>query len=106
MGEWCDLQLVYARQMGEKGQTSLQSAMEALHIQADRPAHDALNDAWFTALVAQKLDLKLGQKQYREYAQRQKKRSRLRPNGGRNIPFPAKPGQGTPIGETPFRIPI
>ena len=41
VGEWCDLQLVYARQMGEKGQTSLQSAMEALHIQADRPAHAA-----------------------------------------------------------------
>lgn len=75
VGEWCDLQRVYAQQMGATGQTSLQSAMEALHIQADRPAHDALNDAWFTALIAQKLDLKLGLEQYRDYVRLQEKRS-------------------------------
>lgn len=94
IGEWCDLQQVYAQQMGAKGQTSLQTAMEALQIQADRPAHDALNDAWFTALIAQKLDLKLGLEQYREYIRRQKEKKRAQAKRRQKHPMSGETGAG------------
>ena len=94
VGEWCDLQRVYAQQMGATGQTSLQAAMEALHIQADRPAHDALNDAWFTALIAQKLDLKLGLEQYRDYVRLQEKKKLARAKRRQKHPLAGKTGTG------------
>lgn len=94
VGEWCDLQQVYAKQMGAKGQTSLQTAMEALHIQADRPAHDALNDAWFTALVAQKLDLKLGLEQYRDYVRQQQEKKRTQAKRRQRYPLSGESGVG------------
>ena len=60
-----DLQLIFNRQTdGGTKQRSLEYAMEYFEIPQNLPAHDALNDAYFTALVAQKLDVKEGIKSY------------------------------------------
>ena len=63
-----DLQQMFARQTdGEtKKQRSLEYAMDYFEIPMNLPAHDALNDAYFTALVAQKLDVPLGVKTYND----------------------------------------
>ena len=60
-----DLQLIFARQTeDEKKQRSLEYAMEHFNIPQNLPAHDALNDAFFTALVAKHLDLTEGIRHY------------------------------------------
>ncbi len=56
-----DLQPIFNAQTdGENRQRSLEYAMEHFGIVQTLPAHDALNDAYFTALVAAKLDLREG----------------------------------------------
>ena len=56
-----DLQIIFNKQTdGGKKQRSLEYAMEYFEIPQRLPAHDALNDAYFTALVAEKLDIKEG----------------------------------------------
>ena len=70
--EWLDcdydLQRIYSRQRegGAQKQRSLEFAMEALGVLQTLPAHDALNDAYFTALVAQKMDIKEGIRTYHD----------------------------------------
>ena len=70
--EWLDcdydLQRIYSRQRENSAekQRSLEFAMEALGVEQTLPAHDALNDAYFTALVAQRLDTPEGVKNYGE----------------------------------------
>ena len=60
-----DLQLIFNRQTdGSSKQRSLEYAMEYYEIPQHLPAHDALNDAYFTALVAQKMDVPAGVKDY------------------------------------------
>ena len=63
-----DLQPIFNRQTD--GQTSkqrsLEYAMEYFNIAMDLPAHDALNDAYFTALVASHLDIKEGIRTYHD----------------------------------------
>ena len=49
-----------------KRQRSLEYAMEYFEIPQNLPAHDALNDAYFTALVAKKLNVPEGVKTYSE----------------------------------------
>lgn len=68
LGETYDLQQIFNRQTdGEtKKQRSLEYAMDYFELQQTLPAHDALNDAYFTALVAQKLDLAEGVRSYNE----------------------------------------
>ena len=63
-----DLQQIFNRQTdGEtKRQRSLEYAMEYFEIPQTLPAHDALNDAYFTALVAQKLNVPEGVRLYNE----------------------------------------
>ena len=63
-----DLQPIFNRQTdGDmKRQRSLEYAMEHFGIPQNLPAHDALNDAYFTALVAMKLDVKDGIKHYND----------------------------------------
>jgi len=63
-----DLQQIFNRQTdGEtKKQRSLEYAMEYFEIPQNLPAHDALNDAYFTALVAQRLDTPTGVRTYME----------------------------------------
>ena len=56
-----DLQIIFNRQTdGLKKQRSLEYAMELFGIELNLPPHDALNDAYFTALVAAKLDVAKG----------------------------------------------
>ena len=70
--EWLDcdydLQRIYSRQRegGAQKQRSLEFAMAALGVEQTLPAHDALNDAYFTALVARHLDVVGGVKNYGE----------------------------------------
>ena len=68
-GEWVnkvyDLQRIFNVQTdGTSKQRSLEYAMEYFDIPQNLPAHDALNDAYFTALVAQKLNVPEGVKNY------------------------------------------
>ena len=62
---WVNLQLIYNLQTGgDKNQKSLASAMEHFSIEQTRVAHDALGDAYNTALVASKLDMAEGLRMY------------------------------------------
>ncbi len=60
-----DLQKIFARELNDGNkQRSLEYAMEHFEIPQNLPAHDALNDAYFTALVAAKLNVEEGIKNY------------------------------------------
>lgn len=62
---WYDLQLMFNQQTGSTGgQVALQTAAEQLAISLDSPMHDALNDAFVTARVGQKLDIERGIRDY------------------------------------------
>lgn len=50
-----DLQLVYDKAQGNKNESSLAAAVEHYGIDLDRPQHDALNDAYYTACVMDKI---------------------------------------------------
>ena len=64
---WVNLQLIYNVQTGGvKNQKSLASAMEHFEIEQTRVAHDALGDAYNTALVCTKLDMEEGLRLYPE----------------------------------------
>lgn len=63
-----DLQLIYSfQELGEHAQHSLHSAVEHFSIPEDDPAHDALNDAYYTARIAQRLDLEAGLREYQNH---------------------------------------
>ena len=67
---WINLQLIYNVQTGgDKNQKSLASAMEHFGIEQTRVAHDALGDAYNTALVATHLDMIEGLRHYSEAGQ-------------------------------------
>ncbi len=60
-----DLQVIFNRQTDDSSkQRSLEYAMDYFGLEQHLPAHDALNDAYFTALVARKLDVPAGVKTY------------------------------------------
>lgn len=64
---WINLQLIYNIQTdGDKNQKSLATAMEHFGIEQTRVAHDALGDAYNTALVCSKLDMQSGLSHYDE----------------------------------------
>ncbi len=66
---WVNLQLIYNLQTGgDKNQKSLASAMEHFEIEQTRVAHDALGDAYNTALVASRLDMEEGLRLYSDAA--------------------------------------
>ena len=63
--DWINLQLIYNIQTdGDKNQKSLSTAMEHFAIEQTRVAHDALGDAYNTALVCSRLDFLRGLEQY------------------------------------------
>ena len=65
--EWINLQLIYNNQTGgDKNQKSLATAMEHFGIEQTRVAHDALGDAYNTALICTHLDLPFGIEHYDE----------------------------------------
>ena len=62
---WINLQLIYNQQGGgDKNQKSLTTAMEKFNIEQTRTAHDALGDAYNTALIARRRDLRKGLANY------------------------------------------
>ncbi len=66
---WINLQLIYNLQTGgDKNQKSLASAMEHFEIEQTRVAHDALGDAYNTALVSTHLDMREGLRMYPDAA--------------------------------------
>ena len=67
IGGWVNLQMIYNLQTGgDKNQKSLASAMEHFEIEQTRTAHDALGDAYNTALVSTHLDMDEGLRLYPE----------------------------------------
>ncbi len=70
LGNWINLQLIYNQQTdGDRNQKSLETAMEHFAIQQTRVAHDALGDAYNTALVCSHLDLATGISGYGDIVQ-------------------------------------
>ena len=62
---WYNAQMIFNAQTdGSTAQKALKTAMEMFDIEATRPAHDALGDAYHTALICARLDLKKGQAEY------------------------------------------
>ena len=60
-----DLQIIFNRQTDDSTkQRSLEYAMDYFGLEQHLPAHDALNDAYFTALVAKELNVPEGVKSY------------------------------------------
>ena len=49
---------------GSNSQKALKTALEIFEIEPSRPAHDALGDAYHTALICARLDLKKGMEEY------------------------------------------
>jgi len=64
---WYNAQMIFNAQTdGSTAQKALKTAMEMFEIEATRPAHDALGDAYHTALICARLDLKKGAAEYDE----------------------------------------
>ena len=62
---WYNAQMIFNAQTdGSNAQKALKTAMEIFEIEATRPAHDALGDAYHTALICARLDLKRGTQEY------------------------------------------
>ncbi len=62
---WYNAQMIFNAQTdGSTAQKALKTAMEMFQIEASRPAHDALGDAYHTALICARLDLKKGAAEY------------------------------------------
>ncbi len=62
---WYNAQMIFNAQTdGSNSQKALKTAMETFQIIPSRPAHDALGDAYHTALICQKLDLERGIAEY------------------------------------------
>ena len=66
MGQWVNLQLIYnmLTEDEDRNQKSLETAMEHFGIEQTRVAHDALGDAYNTALVCSRLDMARGLANY------------------------------------------
>ncbi len=62
---WYNAQMIFNAQTdGSNSQKALKTAMEIFGIEASRPAHDALGDAYHTALICARLDLEKGAREY------------------------------------------
>jgi hypothetical protein len=62
---WYNAQMIFNAQTdGSNAQKSLKTALEIFGITPSRPAHDALGDAYHTALICARLDLKRGAEEY------------------------------------------
>ena len=62
---WYNAQMIFNAQTdGATAQKALKTAMEMFGIEPSRPAHDALGDAYHTAIICSRLDLKKGTSEY------------------------------------------
>ena len=67
VNRWYNAQMIFNAQTdGSNAQKALKTAMEIFEIEPSRPAHDALGDAYHTALICARLDLKKGAAEYDE----------------------------------------
>ena len=67
VNRWYNAQMIFNAQTdGSNAQKALKTAMEIFEIEPSRPAHDALGDAYHTALICARLDLKKGTREYEE----------------------------------------
>ena len=67
VSRWYNAQMIFNAQTdGSSSQKALKTAMEVFGIEPSRPAHDALGDAYHTALICARLDLTRGTKEYEE----------------------------------------
>ena len=65
LDRWYNAQMIFNAQTdGTSSQKSLQTALEMMHIPPTKPAHDALGDAFHTALICSRLRLSEGIAQY------------------------------------------
>lgn len=63
--KWYNAQMIFNAQTdGSTAQKALKTALEMFEIEPSRPAHDALGDAYHTALICARLDLKKGAEEY------------------------------------------
>ena len=86
---WVNLQLIYNMQTeGDKNQKSLQTAMEHFGIEQTRVAHNALGDAYNTALVCSHLDMAAGLAGYDDIARQLSLRKRKADEAGDDGPAP------------------
>ena len=80
---WVNLQLIYNLQTeGDKNQKALSTAMEHFAIEQTRVAHDALGDAYNTALVCSRLDMESGLANYENAAHQLALRTKKAPAEG------------------------
>ena len=64
-GKWYNAQMIFNAQTdGSNAQKALKTALEIFEIVPSRPAHDALGDAYHTALICARLDLRRGIEEY------------------------------------------
>ena len=64
-GRWYNAQMIFNAQTDNStSQKALKTAMEIFGIEATRPAHDALGDAYHTALICARLNLHKGAEEY------------------------------------------
>lgn len=69
MGKWVNAQVIYAMQKNEDNKpVSLEKAVAEFDIPLLLEAHNAMNDAIYTALVCNRLDIKRGIREYSENA--------------------------------------
>ena len=62
---WYNAQMIFNAQTdGSNSQKALKTAMETFGIEPSRPAHDALGDAYHTALICAMLNLQQGIEEY------------------------------------------
>ncbi len=62
---WYNAQMIYNAQTdGATAQKALKTAMQMSGVEPTRPAHDALGDAYHTAIVCSRLDLPRGMAEY------------------------------------------
>lgn len=62
---WYNVQMIFNAQTdGSSSQKALKTAMEIFGVEATRPAHDALGDAYHTALICSRLDMERGMREY------------------------------------------
>ena len=65
--KWYNAQMIFNAQTdGSNSQKALKTALEIFEIEPSRPAHDALGDAYHTALICARLDLKKGTTEYEQ----------------------------------------
>ena len=64
---WYNAQMIFNAQTdGATAQKALKTAMQMAGVEASRPAHDALGDAYHTAILCTRLDLPRGMEEYNQ----------------------------------------